>query len=169
MLDILIIIIYYFFVIILFFYLKMLVYKYCATIIVSILLLHLVSFFIEIFFGRYLNVRVSPFFAVISCLLSMLLFCNLLNTGLGYESILRYAVNMGSLRISFFFYYDCLTPMFLFIVTFLSASLHIDLIDYMEQDPYVSRFLPFLSLFIFFMLILGIANNFSEVSVSWKG
>ena len=39
----------------------------------------------------------------------------------------------------------------------------------MSHDPHLQRFLSYLSLFTFFMLILVTANNFLQMFVGWEG
>eukprot|EP00605_Chrysophyceae_sp_TOSAG23-4_P001594 GSChrysophyteH1.ASY1.ANO1.1750.1 assembled CDS len=39
----------------------------------------------------------------------------------------------------------------------------------MEFDPHLPRFMSYLSLFTFFMLILITANNFLQMFVGWEG
>lgn len=53
----------------------------------------------------------------------------------------------------------------LVIVTFISTLVHLYSTEYMEQDPHLFRFMSYLSLFTFFMLILVTANNFVQMFV----
>jgi NADH-quinone oxidoreductase subunit L len=39
----------------------------------------------------------------------------------------------------------------------------------MSHDPHLQRFLSYLSLFTFFMLILVTADNFLQMFVGWEG
>ena len=73
------------------------------------------------------------------------------------------------LKINWFFKFDCLTLVMLIVVTFISTLVHLYSIDYMEHDPHLVRFMSFLSLFTFLMLILVTANNFIQMFVGWEG
>jgi len=57
----------------------------------------------------------------------------------------------------------------LVIVTFISSLVHLYSTEYMELDPHLPRFMSYLSLFTFFMLILVTSNNFLQMFVGWEG
>jgi len=46
---------------------------------------------------------------------------------------------------------------------------HLYSINYMGNDPHLIRFMSYLSLFTFFMLILVTANNLLQMFVGWEG
>lgn len=56
-----------------------------------------------------------------------------------------------------------------FIICTISWSVHIYSLSYMSHDPYLPRFLSFLSLFTFFMLILVTSNNLLQLFIGWEG
>ncbi len=64
---------------------------------------------------------------------------------------------------------DQLTAIMLVIVTFISSLVHIYSIGYMKEDDGIARFMSYLSLFTFFMLILITADNFIQLFVGWEG
>lgn len=51
----------------------------------------------------------------------------------------------------------------LVVITTISFLVHLYSTEYMEHDPFLPRFLSFLSLFTFFMLILVTADNFVQL------
>lgn len=57
----------------------------------------------------------------------------------------------------------------LVVVTTISFFVHVYSVSYMEHDPHLQRFLSYLSLFTFFMLILVTADNFLQMFVGWEG
>jgi proton-translocating NADH-quinone oxidoreductase chain L len=57
----------------------------------------------------------------------------------------------------------------LFVVTFISTLVHLYSTEYMGEDPHLPRFMSYLSLFTFFMLILVTSNNFLQMFVGWEG
>jgi NADH-ubiquinone oxidoreductase chain 5 len=67
------------------------------------------------------------------------------------------------------FQFDSLTVIMLIVVTFISTLVHIYSLEYMSHDPHLSRFMSYLSLFTFFMLILVTGDNFIQLFVGWEG
>ena len=65
--------------------------------------------------------------------------------------------------------FDTLTVSMCVIVTFISSLVHLYSIEYMSHDPHLPRFMSYLSLFTFFMLILVTADNFVQMFVGWEG
>ena len=58
------------------------------------------------------------------------------------------------------FLFDSLTSVMCCVVTFVSFLVHLYSTEYMSHDPHLPRFMSYLSLFTFFMLILVTADNF---------
>ena len=78
-------------------------------------------------------------------------------------------ITSGSFSAAWALQVDSLTSAMLVLVTFVSALVHIYSIGYMDEDKSVPRFMSYLSLFTFFMLILVTANNFLQLFVGWEG
>ena len=57
----------------------------------------------------------------------------------------------------------------LVVVTFVSALVHIYSVGYMSNDPHKPRFMSYLSLFTFSMLILVVSDNFLQLFFGWEG
>ena len=55
------------------------------------------------------------------------------------------------------------------VVTIVSAMVHVYSIGYMAHDPGIPRFMTYLSLFTFFMLMLVTADNFVQLFFGWEG
>lgn len=66
-------------------------------------------------------------------------------------------------------YYDTLSAVMLCVVTFISLCVHIYSLEYMKNDMHLQRFLCYLSLFTFFMIVLVTANNFIQLFMGWEG
>ena len=57
----------------------------------------------------------------------------------------------------------------LVVVTSVSALVHIYSIGYMSHDPHKPRFMAYLSLFTFAMLMLVTSDNFIQLFFGWEG
>ena len=124
-------------------------------------------------FGRFLGHSGSPivttgclFFTLISSLFSfyevaLLDCCVFIN--------LTSWINSELLHVDWGFMFDSLTVTMCCVVTFISTLVHLYSIEYMAYDPHLSRFMSYLSLFTFFMLILVTADNFVQMFVGWEG
>lgn len=73
------------------------------------------------------------------------------------------------LTVDWGFMFDSLTASMCVIVTFVSFLVHLYSIEYMSHDPHLPRFMSYLSLFTFFMLILVTADNFVQMFIGWEG
>jgi NADH-ubiquinone oxidoreductase chain 5 len=67
------------------------------------------------------------------------------------------------------FLFDSLTAVMCCVVTFVSFLVHVYSVEYMSHDPHLPRFMSYLSLFTFFMLILVTADNYVQLFVGWEG
>ncbi len=76
---------------------------------------------------------------------------------------------VGPLSVEWCLLYDGVTSIMFLVVTFISVLVHCYSIDYMSTDPHFPRFMSYLSLFTFFMLILVSADNFLQLFVGWEG
>jgi proton-translocating NADH-quinone oxidoreductase chain L len=74
-----------------------------------------------------------------------------------------------ALEVNWELYCDNLTLSMVCVVTSVSTLVHLYASEYMENDPHLQRFMCYLSLFTFFMLILVTAGNFIQMFVGWEG
>ena len=74
-----------------------------------------------------------------------------------------------NLNVNWGFIFDSITVTMCVIVTFISLLVHYYSLEYMAHDPHLPRFMAYLSLFTFFMLILISADNFIQMFVGWEG
>lgn len=76
---------------------------------------------------------------------------------------------VGTVSVSWIFYFDLLTAHMLLTVTSVSLAVHIYATVYMRSDPHLSLFMSYLSLFTFFMLVYVCADNLIVMLVGWEG
>jgi NADH-ubiquinone oxidoreductase chain 5 len=137
-----------------------------------IILLPLFGFFSGSLLGRFLGLGVC--YITTTCvfssfLCSLILFYDVISSGTVYKLTLGSWIFVDTLNIQWCFYFDSLTCVMLIVVTFISTLVHLYSTEYMEYDPHLTRFMSYLSLFTFFMLILITANNFLQMFVGWEG
>lgn len=139
---------------------------------ILIVLLPLLGFLSGALFGRYLGKTVcytTTGSVLLSLLFSFNLFYDVLANGVSYKLNAMPWIVVDTLNIDWSFYFDSLTSVMLIVVTFISTLVHLYSTEYMEHDPHLPRFMAYLSLFTFFMLILITANNFLQMFVGWEG
>ena len=78
-------------------------------------------------------------------------------------------ITSGLLNVGWNFYLDNLTVTMLLLVNFVSFLVHIYSTEYMANDPHLPRFMSYLSLFTFFMVILVTGDNFVILFLGWEG
>jgi len=78
-------------------------------------------------------------------------------------------INSDTLKIPFEFLVDPLSSWFLLIITGIGFLIHIYSMGYMHDDEGFARFFTYLNLFVFFMLLLVLGNNYLIMFVGWEG
>jgi len=139
----------------------------------SILLLPLIASIISGFFGRYIGDRnseiVTSLLVSITAIISFIVFYNVIVNQ--YEDNITIAtwISSGTLDVNWSMKIDALSAVMLVVVTSVSALVHIYSIGYMSHDPHKPRFMAYLSLFTFAMLMLVTADNFIQLFFGWEG
>jgi NADH-quinone oxidoreductase subunit L len=126
-------------------------------------------------FGRSLGDRASQWITtgllIVSAILSMVVFYTVAfadQPRVVSVEVLSW-VRSGSLDFSWSLRYDTLSAVMIFVVTSVSALVHVYSIGYMHDDPHTPRFFAYLSLFTFAMLMLVTADNFFQLFFGWEG
>lgn len=130
------------------------------------------GFLSGIFFGHFLGfgvLFVTTFFVFLSFCGSFFILFKSIYLGSVVKITLCNWIFVDTLNVNWSFCFDSLTSIMLVVVTFISFLVHLYSTEYMGKDPHVSRFMSYLSLFTFFMLILITANNFLQMFVGWEG
>jgi NADH-quinone oxidoreductase subunit L len=78
-------------------------------------------------------------------------------------------ISSGDFNISWALRVDQLTATMLVVVTWVSAIVHLYSIGYMHDDEHQPRFMSYLSLFTFAMLMLVTADNLLQMFFGWEG
>lgn len=138
-----------------------------------ILLLPLLNFLIISFLGNFIGRSGSCFISVFGLLMSFILSLfiffevsiNQIPTTIklyNWVCIDLYSIQLGLL-------FDCISSIMLIVITFISLIVHLYSISYLSDDPFLSRFMSYLSLFTFFMLVLVTSDNFLQLFIGWEG
>src|SRR5215207_9715040 len=78
-------------------------------------------------------------------------------------------IDSGTLDVAWSLRVDTLTAVMLIVVTGVSSMVHVYSVGYMAEDPSIPRFMAYLSLFTFFMLMLVTADNLVQLFFGWEG
>jgi NADH-quinone oxidoreductase subunit L len=89
--------------------------------------------------------------------------------GRPYHQELWRWVTAGSLDIRLGIYVDHLSSVMLLTITGVGFLIHVYSVGYMENDPGFNRYFSFMSLFIFFMSLLVMADSFLLLLIGWGG
>ena len=75
----------------------------------------------------------------------------------------------GTVDVAWSLRVDTLTAVMLIVVTGVSSMVHVYSVGYMAEDTSIPRFMAYLSLFTFFMLMLVTADNLVQLFFGWEG
>jgi NADH:ubiquinone oxidoreductase subunit 5 (subunit L)/multisubunit Na+/H+ antiporter MnhA subunit len=126
-------------------------------------------------FNKKIGTLTTSIITVSFMILTFLTSCNILYsvalTGqtLSFTLPLWAWFDLELLSFDFGGYYDTLSAVMLCVVTFISLAVHTYSLEYMKNDMHLQRFLAYLSLFTFFMIVLVTSNNFIQLFLGWEG
>lgn len=106
---------------------------------------------------------------LVSAILSVFIFSDVALGGNAQTVQLFNWIDSGTLNVSWALRVDSLTAVMMIVVTVVSSMVHVYSIGYMGHDPDVPRFMAYLSLFTFFMLMLVTADNLVQMFFGWEG
>lgn len=75
----------------------------------------------------------------------------------------------GDFAARFEFLFDSLSCVMTLVVTWVSFLIHVYSVGYMQEDKSYSRYFTYLNIFVFFMLVLVLGNNFPLMFIGWEG
>lgn len=134
----------------------------------------LLGFLINGFFGKKISKGLSGAIASIAVLasfiVSVMIFIELQGSEQKENVVNIFSwINSGTLTIPFEFLIDPLSSWFLLIITGIGFLIHVYSTAYMHDDEGFARFFTYLNLFVFFMLLLVLGNNYLITFVGWEG
>lgn len=138
-----------------------------------ILALPFIGSLITGFLGRFLGRYGSSVFST-TCVVGSMFFSILACYEIGFLQMPCYItlnswIASGMFSVAWGFLFDSLTCIMLLVVTIVSTLVHLYSIKYMEYDPHTPRFMSYLQIFTFFMLVLVISDNLVQMFLGWEG
>ena len=138
-----------------------------------IVFLPLLGSIIAGFWGRRLGDKLSLYLTstllLISMTLSWITFWQLSSNHVDKVYPLMEWMNIGDFNIVWSLRHDMLSAVMMIVITTVSAMVHIYSIGYMSHDNSKPRFMSYLSLFTFAMLMLVTSDNLIQLFFGWEG
>lgn len=133
----------------------------------------LIGFLLNAFFGKRMGNTASGWIACLamfaSFICSVVVFSQVQSTGNAEVVSVFDWINSGALKIPFEFLIDPLSTVFLLVITGIGFLIHVYSTAYMKEDEGFSRYFSYLNLFVFFMLLLVMGNNYLILFTGWEG
>ena len=139
----------------------------------SIIFLPLLGFLFCFLLGKQFNYKVyqisTTSILFLCTLFSWIIFIQFINNKETEIIFILNWITSGNFIVDWSIRLDTLTAVMFIVVTTVSACVHLYSIGYMEDDPSKIRFMGYLSLFTFFMLVLVSSNNLLQMFFGWEG
>ncbi len=139
----------------------------------SIIFLPLLGFLFCFLLGKQFNYKVyqisTTSILFLCALFSWVIFIQFINNKETEIIFILNWITSGNFIVDWSIRLDTLTAVMFIVVTTVSACVHLYSIGYMEEDPSKIRFMGYLSLFTFFMLVLVSSNNLLQMFFGWEG
>tara|TARA_B100000963_G_scaffold288713_1_gene257997 strand:- start:1022 stop:2929 length:1908 start_codon:yes stop_codon:yes gene_type:complete len=119
--------------------------------------------------GDFASQLTTCFLVFVSTMISFFYLYQFINGSNILNFVIFKWIASGDLNLNWSIYIDTLTAVMLVVVTSVSFLVHIYSIGYMQHDPDKPRFMGYLSLFTFAMLMLVTSDNFLQLFFGWEG
>lgn len=120
------------------------------------------------FADKFAQILTTTFLAI-SAICAVIMFFEAINSNATKTVHLASWINSDSFKASWTIRFDSLIAIMLVVVTGISTLVHLYSVGYMKGDKSIARFMSYLSLFTFFMLILVTSSDFLQMFVGWEG
>ena len=138
-----------------------------------VIYLSFISMCITGLFGRFIGINGTFIISVgtmfVLLLISFFIFFEVSLSGSVCSFKLFNWFNNENLYLKWGFLFDSLTSSMLIVIISVSLLVHIFSMNYMYTDPHLNRFMCYLTLFTFFMLVLVTSDNFVQMFLGWEG
>ncbi|HEU4556943.1 MAG TPA: NADH-quinone oxidoreductase subunit L [Longimicrobium sp.] len=123
-------------------------------------------------FTHWLPSLIAPGVLIAAFALAVWTFLQLLGVDAGQRTVIVPGwswIPVESLKVDAALQVDPLSILMTLIITGVGSLIHIFSIGYMKEDPGYPRYMAYLNLFVFFMLILVLGANYPLMFVGWEG
>lgn len=135
--------------------------------------LPLLGFILAGLFGGKLGDKAAQIITCVcvltAAILSIIIFKDVALDGHARELVLAPWLVSGDFVANWAVKVDTLTAIMLVVVNGVSSMVHVYSVGYMSHDKSIPRFMSYLSLFTFFMLMLVTSNNLVQMFFGWEG
>lgn len=135
--------------------------------------LPLLAFVISFLFGKQLGDKGAQFITcsalIVAAFASISLFFDVAIGENSYTTELSSWIISGDLNVSWALRIDSLSVVMMCVINIVSACVHVYSVGYMSHDSCKGRFMAYLSLFTFAMLMLVTADNLLQLFFGWEG
>jgi len=129
--------------------------------------------FVAGLFGRKIGDRGSQIVTcgpmLLAAVISIKIFIDVALHGEARSHTLINWITSGSFSVDWALRIDTLTAIMLVVVNGVSSMVHVYSVGYMSHDKSIPRFMSYLSLFTFFMLMLVTSDNLLQMFFGWEG
>jgi len=133
----------------------------------------LVAFLIAGLLGKQITDKGCQFVTnagmFIAAAASIYLFMDVAVGGNSYTTVLMQWMSSGDFDVKWALRIDTLAVVMMCVINIVSACVHLYSVGYMSHDPHKGRFMAYLSLFTFAMLMLVTADNLVQLFFGWEG
>jgi NADH-quinone oxidoreductase subunit L len=133
----------------------------------------LVAFVIVGLFGRSLGDKASQFITcacvIMAAIASMTLFSDVIMHQAPRILTIASWMNVGTFNVDWSLRVDQLAVVMMCVITIVSSCVHVYSVGYMSHDDAKARFMAYLSLFTFAMLMLVTSDNLIQLFFGWEG
>ncbi len=133
----------------------------------------LIAFLLAGIFGRQIGHKgcqfVTCFGVILAAFASVVLFFEVVLKGQPFVTVLAPWVISGDFIVSWALRLDSLSVVMMCVINIVSACVHVYSIGYMSHDESRGRFMAYLSLFTFTMLMLVTSDNLLQLFFGWEG
>ncbi len=134
----------------------------------------LIGFLLLALSGKLLPKSISGIlasaFVLVSFVLGLILFFQIQNQpGLVLSTSMFEWISFSYMQVNFSFVVDSLSILMILVITGVGFLIHVYSIGYMHDDEGYNRFFSYMNLFVFFMLLLVMGDNYLVMFAGWEG